>query len=186
MPNLYLSLLHYPVVNKQGEMITSAVTNLDLHDIARLSATYGVKAFYAVTPLEDQKTLIEKIVSHWTSGGGSRYNPSRQQAFESIRIKDSLEDVVNDIRLKDGQIPKTIVTCARRNPNSIGYTHLRQKLNENMPFLLIFGTAWGLAPKVMSEADYILDPISGNTDYNHLSVRSAASIILDRLIGEYQ
>ena len=58
MPNLYLSLLHYPVVNKQGETITSAVTNLDLHDIARVSATYGVKAFYAVTPLEDQKALV--------------------------------------------------------------------------------------------------------------------------------
>jgi hypothetical protein len=186
MPNLYLSLLHYPVVNKQGETIASAVTNLDLHDIARLSATYGVKAFYAVTPLKDQKMLVEKIVSHWTSGGGSRYNPSRQQAFESIRIKDSLEDVLNDIRLRDGQIPKTIVTCARRQDNSIGYGQLRCELKEESPFLLLFGTAWGLSPAVMSQADYILDPISGNTDYNHLSVRSAASIILDRLIGEYQ
>ncbi len=174
------------MINKRGETIASAVTNLDLHDIARLSATYGVKAFYVVTPLKDQKVLVEKIISHWTSGGGSVYNSSRKQAFESIRIKDSLEDVLNDIRLIDGQNPKTVVTCARRQSSSVAYTQLRHKLNEDSPFLLIFGTAWGLSPAVMSEADYILDPISGNTDYNHLSVRSAASIVLDRLIGEYQ
>jgi len=31
---------------------------------------------------------------------------------------------------------------------------------------------------------YILEPIRGNAKYNHLSVRSAVSIILDRLLGE--
>ncbi|MCP4687771.1 MAG: RNA methyltransferase, partial [Desulfobacterales bacterium] len=34
-PNLHLALLHYPVVNKNGEPVASAVTNLDLHDISR-------------------------------------------------------------------------------------------------------------------------------------------------------
>lgn len=185
MPNLYLSLLHYPVMSKHSEVIASAVTNLDLHDIARLSATYGVKAFYVATPLEDQKALVEKIVSHWTNGGGSRYNPIRQQAFETIRIKNSLEEIVNDIRLKEGLIPKTVVTCARKHENNINYGSLRNMLNDDMPYLLIFGTSWGLSPQIMNAADYILDPILGNTDYNHLSVRSAASIILDRLIGVY-
>jgi len=29
----------------------------------------------------------------------------------------------------------------------------------------------------------MLEPIAGTTGYNHLSVRSAAAIILDRLLG---
>jgi len=33
----------------------------------------------------------------------------------------------------------------------------------------------------MAEADAALEPIVGPTEYNHLSVRSAVSIILDRL-----
>jgi hypothetical protein len=65
MINLYVALAHYPVVNKNGDIITSAVTNLDLHDISRVVKTYGVRSFYVTTPLEDQKTLIKKIVSHW-------------------------------------------------------------------------------------------------------------------------
>ncbi|MGW8301987.1 MAG: RNA methyltransferase [Desulfobacterales bacterium] len=30
----------------------------------------------------------------------------------------------------------------------------------------------------------MLEPIAGKTDYNHLSVRSAAAIIFDRLLGK--
>jgi hypothetical protein len=51
------------------------------------------------------------------------------------------------------------------------------------PCVLVFGTAWGLSEALMETADYILVPVSGPEDYNHLSVRSAAAIILDRLMG---
>ena len=59
MPKLYVALIHYPVVNKNGETIASALTNLDLHDISRAAKTYGLEAFCVVTPLEDQKDLVE-------------------------------------------------------------------------------------------------------------------------------
>ena len=97
IPNLYVALVHYPVVNKNGDVITSSVTNLDLHDIARVAKTYGIKSFYVVTPLADQKALVEKIVSHWTEGLGAKYNPKRREALELIRIEETLEKVVDDI-----------------------------------------------------------------------------------------
>ena len=52
---------------------------------------------------------------------------------------------------------------------------------DDEPICLLFGTGYGLVDEIMAEADYTLEPIVGPTDYNHLSVRSAASIILDRL-----
>lgn len=58
--------------------------------------------------------------------------------------------------------------------------------SEEGPFLLLFGTGWGLAPQVFDEVDAVLEPISGVNGYNHLSVRSAASILLDRLLGRRQ
>ncbi len=57
-------------------------------------------------------------------------------------------------------------------------------LREGDTYLILFGTAWGIAKEVIEQADYILAPIQGNSNYNHLSVRSAAAIVLDRLLGD--
>ena len=183
MPNLYVALAHYPVINKRGDIIASALTNLDLHDISRAAKTYGVKSFYVVTPLSDQQVLAKKIIAHWTEGAGAVYNPDRRSALELIKVKDSIIDVTEDIKGVENSYPKTVTTCARRYPASIGYAEFREILENGMPHLLIFGTAWGLAESLISQADFLLEPITGTTGYNHLSVRSAAAIILDRLLG---
>ena len=184
MPNLYLALTHYPVINKRGDIIASALTNLDLHAISRAAKTYGVKSFYVVTPLKDQKDLAQRIIAHWTNGPGAVYNPARRSALELIRINDTIGDVAEDIKGIENNYPKTVVTCARRYPSSISYEGLRNILKNGKPHLLVFGTAWGLSKPFISDADYVLEPITGTADYNHLSVRSAAAIILDRLLGK--
>ena len=183
MPNLHVALTHYPVVDKRGDIINSAVTNLDLHDISRAARTYGVKSFYVVTQLVDQQDLVRKIISHWTDGCGAVYNPVRRSALELIKIKSTIADVTEEINGLEKGYPKTIATCARKYPAGIGYENLREIIKTGHPYLLIFGTAWGLAEQFISEADYILDPITGPSRYNHLSVRCAAGIILDRLLG---
>ena len=183
MPNIYVALTHYPVVNKRGDVIASALTNLDLHDIARAAKTYGVKSFYLVTPLSDQKVLANKIIAHWTTGAGAVYNPARHRALELIKVKDSIDDVAEEINGIENSYPKLVTTCARRYPTSIGYAEFRGIIESHIPHLLIFGTAWGLAESFISDADFVLEPITGVTDYNHLSVRSAPAIILDRLLG---
>ena len=180
-PNLYVALTHYPVINKNGDTIASAVTNLDLHDISRLSRTFGVRAFYVITPLEDQKILVERIVSHWVTGVGAAYNPKRREALELICIRDSIREVMAHISSSEGQAVKTVATCARNVGDCLSFSGLRAKLKSGAPHLLIFGTAWGLAREVLDTADYVLESVTGSTNYNHLSVRTAAAIILDRL-----
>ena len=183
-PELYVALVHSPVVNKNGETITSAVTNLDLHDIARASKTYGIKQFYVVTPLKDQQALTHKILSHWISGSGSVYNRIRGDALEIVTVKNTISEVLEEIKANTRQSVKTIVTSAKKNSGAIGFAGLREKLKPGVPHVLLFGTAWGLAPEIVAEADYILEPIMAGSAYNHLSVRSAVSIILDRLIDD--
>ncbi len=182
-PNLYLALAHYPVVNKRGEIIASAVTNLDIHDMARAAITYGAQALYVITPLADQQSLVKSLVSHWTTGFGAEYNPNRCQALKMVRIRDSLEEARDDIAQEGAFFPRTVVTSARKYAGSISMSRFRELLETGNPYMLVFGTAWGLSRDCMEEADHILDPIYGNTEYNHLSVRSATSIILDRLLG---
>jgi hypothetical protein len=49
--------------------------------------------------------------------------------------------------------------------------------------MLLFGTGFGMAPSMLERTDLALAPVLGPEDYNHLSVRAAAGIILDRLRG---
>lgn len=178
-----IALIHYPVINKSGETIGSAVTNLDIHDIARAARTFGVGRYYIVTPYADQQQLVAEIIDHWQTGHGARYNPARKSALALVRLADSLEDVVARVDDKHGRRPLLVTTSARVQDDSITYMDARRRIDAGDPLLLLFGTAHGLAQEVIDRADYTLPPISGETGYNHLSVRSAVSIILDRLLG---
>jgi len=178
---LYVALLHYPVLNKRGEIIVSAVTNLDLHEIARAVRTYNAARFYVITPLKDQSRLSHRIVSYWTEGDGAARNPQRAEALKRVTIKDNLGDVRDDIRMSGGCEPVVVVTSARSHEGAVGFSFVRELLAEKN-VLLVFGTAWGVEKTVLDEADYVLEPLQGESDYNHLSVRSAVSIMLDRLI----
>jgi tRNA (guanine37-N1)-methyltransferase len=181
---VYVALLHYPVYDKNHQVVTTAVTNMDIHDISRSGRTYGVKRFYVVTPVKALQKLALKIIAHWETGYGSEYNVTRKQALEITRIADSLDDAIIDIERESGEKPAIVVTSARPMANRTSFTALRDMLNKKTrPFLIIFGTGWGLTETIISQSDYVLEAIEGYTDYNHLSVRSAAAIILDRLMG---
>ena len=182
-PLIDVALIHYPVVNRTGETIASAVTNLDLHDIARASCTYGVDTYWIVTPDAQQQELAGQIVDHWTNGYGGGVNPDRKQALSLIRICSSLDEVVQKVAEKWHKKVSIFATCASPTHNTVDYENVRSRLNSGEPMLLLFGTAWGLAPEIMSLADSTLPPVRGHGEFNHLSVRSAVSIILDRLLA---
>lgn len=178
-----IGLIHHPVVNKAGETIGSAVTNLDLHDIARAAKTYGVDNYYIVTPYQDQQQLVVEILNHWLEGHGARYNPARKSALELVSIVENIEQLIAELSDRRGRKPLIVTTSAKETKKMLSYTDCRKKIDFGEPILLLFGTAHGLAPSVQDLADYTLPPVCGAGDYNHLSVRSAVSIILDRLLG---
>ena len=179
--NLYVVLIHFPVKSKKGLPIGSALTTIDLHDIARASITFGVKGFYVVTPFEDQATLAGQVIEHWTKGVGGKLNPFRKSALELIRVTRTFEAAISGIKDERMEPVVTIATSAALIPGSITTEMLRQKLENKASHALIFGTAWGLADELLDTCDYTLAPILGKSEYNHLSVRSAVSIYLDRI-----
>lgn len=181
--NLSIALLHHPVQNKHGDTITSAVTNLDVHDLARAARTYGLDTVFVVTPLQDQIRLISRLVEHWVTGYGAVYNPKRREALECVRIVENLAAVTEAVASRHGSPPKIVATAARPPGDTIGYAAFRRRLAEATPYVLVFGTAWGLSPAFMQSVDHVLAPIQGPGRYNHLSVRTAAAIVLDRLLG---
>lgn len=182
---VYVALLHYPVYDKNHQVVTTAVTNMDIHDICRAGKTYGIEGFYVVTPVKPLQKLALKIIDHWEVGYGSQYNVTRKDALALARISDNLDDTIIDIEKDSGQKPLIVVTSARdTGTERTSFVALQDMLQSmTRPFLIIFGTGWGLTETIISQADYVLEAVEGDSDYNHLSVRSAAAIILDRLLG---
>ena len=183
---VYIALMHYPMYNKRMDIVTTSITNLDLHDIARTARTYDVDRFYVVHPSASQQKLIGDILAYWQEGYGGLYNSDRKEAFSLLKLMENLDEVVQAIKQETGQEVCTVATDARLYPNTISYSRLKEEIfNKDRVYLLLFGTGWGMTQELMERCDFILEPVSGASDYNHLSVRSAVSIIMDRLLGEF-
>ena len=187
----HIALAHHPVYDRTGRVVTSAVTNMDIHDIARTAATYGLAGYYAITPVAVQREKIERIVSVWPEQGGPSAGSSqpdhRAEALGLVRTAASIEEVI-DALSRGGQRPLVVATSAIRGRGevaSVDFDTLRADgvTSQRRPLLLLLGTGWGLTDEAIGLSDRLLAPISGQPEFNHLCVRSAAAVILDRLFG---
>lgn len=186
MSRAYTALVHYPVLDRDGRLVTSAVTNLDVHDLARSSRTFGLAGYFVVTPIGAQRRIVERILEHWHDGPGATRVPERGEALARCEPVASVALAVEQITARDKLAPWLLATSARapsgRPP--LTYASARERIaRDPRPVLLVFGTGHGLGPEVLSAVDELLAPIDGVDGYNHLSVRAAAAITLDRLFG---
>jgi hypothetical protein len=179
MRRLAIALVHHPVLDAQGAIVTSALTNLDVHDLARSARTYGCSDYFIVHPIDAQRELARKIVEHWTTGSSAKRIPDRKEALSIVRTVPRLEDAARAL----GDDVEIWITAARDLGRTMTWVDARTNLaRDGGPVLLVFGTGWGLAQSIVDGAHAILEPIKGHGDaWNHLSVRAACSIALDRL-----
>lgn len=224
--------MHTSVTNRKGIEVTTAVTNMDIHDISRSARTYGIRGYFLVTPIEDQHELMGRIIGHWRTQKSKDYHPDRFEAVSLVRMARSFDEVKKAISDVHGCNPEVVLTDARPLPQSTTYAQYRAELEarrralaetraknpdgqtpseksaaqgsvtgelatpeevtpkgvaKEKPVLLVFGTGWGISESFYPEVHRILTPVygpEGREGYNHLSVRSAVAIILDRLFGQ--
>jgi hypothetical protein len=231
---VFVVLLHSPMTDKQGKEVTTAVTNLDIHDIARSCKTFGVKRYYIVNPEPEQERMVKAILGHWHTEVSKVYHPARWKALEQVEFTRTFEEAFNNATLhttqlrsslnenRSGKAPTMEVLEGQSNEATVlsyntpyvvmpdardlsqyfkkvwGYSELRESFGAGKvpgdfsdaekvflrPVMVVFGTGWGIAPRFFSNVDCLLAPIHGPVrSYNHLSVRAAAAIVLDRLFG---
>lgn len=190
--NLSFCLVHYPVSLGPKKIGASSLTNLDIHDIARISRSYAMGSFYPVTPLRDQLRVLEEILRHWTRGPGGTGNADRAQALGLVQPATSLEEAVAHMTAQHGTRPRLVASSAvwpakgkASQPGRMPMTprDVRRWCDQG-PVMLCLGTAQGLAPEVLEQCEGTLRPVRF-LGYNHLSVRSAAAILADRILGDY-
>lgn len=165
-------------------MIATAITNLDLHDISRSALTFGASAYFIVHPVEAQRAMVARLVEHWTEGPGGRRVEDRRDAMSLVQPISSVEAALDALGA-DGRA-ELWVTSAESRTGQLSHEEARQRLQvPGPPVLLAFGTGWGLAEPLLAAAEVQVAPVlgRGNGGYNHLSVRAAAAILLDRLTG---
>lgn len=185
MKRISLALVHHPVLDRAGEIVTTAITNLDLHDMARSARTYGASELFVIHPVAAQRMLAERIREHWVEGSGRRRIPDRAEAIACLRVVTSLEDVYAELGGRERLECWTTAASARYGAVTT-YPEARTRLEASeRPVLILFGTGWGLPRGIIESADVRLEPIRARADtgYNHLSVRAACAITLDRLLG---
>jgi hypothetical protein len=182
--DLFVALIHSPVVDRNGRVVTSAITSLDLHDIARSARTYDVRALYVVHPIPEQRDFALRVMDHWRLNSGRLFDSRRREALELVEIVSDLDSALDAATMLTGVRPRLAFTSARAE-HGMSYADLRAECDRSdaPPVMLMLGTGFGLAPPMRDRADLVLDPINGPGAYNHLSVRAAASIMLDRLRG---
>ncbi|MDB9787200.1 RNA methyltransferase [Bacteriovoracaceae bacterium] len=184
-PPVYLGLVHHPVYNKTGDVITTSVTNMDLHDISRTCRTFGIKRYFIVTPIVHQHDLLENILGYWETDSANCYNPDRHDALSLIKVSNDIEMMIAEIEKEEGVPPFVAVTSAKEFQKcTMDFFPIIQKMRlDRRPLLLLFGTGHGLTEEVIENADFFVKPIVGvaNDSYNHLSVRSAVAIYCDRM-----
>jgi len=183
---LAVALMHYPIKDRAGDLVATNITNFDIHDIARACRVYGIDRYYLIHPIKEQLMFVERVLDHWNVGEGSKFNPMRKTALRDVRTAENLSQAMQDWGHKEA---RTIVTSARpplEAQLSYSFKSLKTTLEtDSHPYFLIFGTGFGLTQDFMKKCYGVLEPIKGNStdDYRHLSVRSAVSICLDRLLG---
>jgi hypothetical protein len=182
---LYIGLVHHPVYNKNHEIVTTAITNLDIHDIARSCKTYGVARFFIINPLDSQKEIFMSLKKFWKSDIAKKYNVDRFNVFEEISFVDDIENAKKEIEKECNYPPMVISTSAKRFPRALNFREIQPIIKKSFPKLILFGTGYGLAENVINQSNFHLEPIKGAREYNHLSVRSAVAVILDRLVNGF-
>ena len=174
-----MALFHGPMKNKNSQSIVTSITNIDIHDIARSGFTYGIAEYFLVHPLSVQRQIASRILGHWSENSQKDYNLDRSDAFRIVKLAHDFQELKN---LHPNF--KFIATSARETTISTKFSDLRGRIKEGENIFLGLGTGHGMTDEFIQQMDEILEPIQGPSPYNHLSVRSAAAVIFDRLLGQ--
>ena len=133
MSPTYLALVHHPVLDRAGNEVTTSVTNLDVHDIARSSRTYGLKGYFVVNPIEAQHPVVQKIIDHWSTGAGVRRFPERTEAIGLVQMAGSVDEAIAEIEQREGSGPRLVATSAKGGPDRSSYAEEVARLRSEPP-----------------------------------------------------
>jgi len=124
---------------------------------------------------------VETMRRYWVEGPWLSYNQERAEGLKRLSVVGSVEELLKN--LSSAVMPLIVGTSAReRGLKKITEADVR-RIQKQRPVLILFGTGYGLAEETLSFCEAMLPPIEGRTGFNHLPMRVAAGILMDRILG---
>jgi hypothetical protein len=181
----HIALLHQGMTNKEGRDVTTSVTLIDVHDIARTARSYDVTSFFIIHPSPRMRQTVHTLLNHWGTGYGATYNPNRHDALSRVNVVATLDDMIQNLHIRTGFAPYLFATSAKGGDDRTSFSYMRELINSKdlSPIVMLLGTGSGMNKTTIGRADAILEPLVCSQSYNHLSVRAACAILTDRLLG---
>ncbi len=96
LPRVAIGLVHYPIRDGQKDIVATNITNFDIHDIARAATVFAIQNYYIIHPIEEQRMFVERVLDHWRTGFGARFNPMRKTALNPVRTALTVEQAIQD------------------------------------------------------------------------------------------
>jgi hypothetical protein len=181
-----VGLMHYPIFNRNKEIVATTITHFDVHDIARICRSYGVKKYHLIHPALEQLMFVSRLKEHWSLGLGKDFNPLRAEAMKIVETAESLTSLKDDQgfykvyatsakdhlefprigfsglieelkELKHNSVHQTVKNEAHRD----SIPHLDSNSIATKKILIIFGTGSGLVKSVFEDCDALIEPIVG-------------------------
>lgn len=172
---LHIALAHHPVKDRAGEVITTSVTNLDLHDMVRMARSYDLAKVWVISPIKAQRDKVLHMAKKWNQELSTH---DRARGWQNLEVVSSIEEMKTML----GQ-PALIGTSAAGGREGMVNASDIWKIIASKETVLLFGSGWGLTETALAGCDYVMNPILNESQYNHLSVRTAMAVVLDRVVG---
>ena len=136
-------------------------------------------------PIPEQREFAKSVIDHWRFDFGRAFDAAGARRWRWCESSTTLDDAIAEAGKIAGARPLIVHTSARTEHGGNDDRLMRTRLEapDAPPAMILFGTGFGMAPEMAERADIVLEAILGPGDYNHLSVRAAGAIILDRLRG---
>ncbi|MEE9275891.1 MAG: RNA methyltransferase, partial [bacterium] len=101
MGNVYIALLHHPVLNRAGEVVSSSVTGIDVHDMARAGRAYGAAGAFVVHPSAPQRRFARRMMDHFLRGPGREIHPMRAETLRSVEVAPDLDAAIERVEARE-------------------------------------------------------------------------------------
>ena len=111
---------------REREVVATAVTNFDIHDIARCARTYRDGRFLCDHPAGEPGSAGGENHSPLGRGAGSVYNPTRKESLSLVRISRTIDEADREISELWQKKVRRIATGASHHPRNVGFESLRK------------------------------------------------------------
>lgn len=172
-------------IERQDEDNFIQCMKMHIKDVAKSSASYGIKRYILISPDKREREIIKSIISELVEESEANNATSATGVFTKIKLMGSTDRAFDWINKREGcELYKIVITTKDHKRAENWLSIKRDILLKDHCSIFIFGKNSELYEQAVESATAVLTPISQKMNQPaNISLRSSVSITLDRFFG---